>query len=115
MSTVYNNSYLYFDGNVGILHKELDDFPAPMTEYTISMWFRPHYLPVDLSRTIKLLTVKPAGFECALTRFQTLSCTGDATGDLTVSVGGIRTFNWYIMVLRSKAGQSQMEVREMSY
>jgi len=42
MPTAYNNSYLYFDGNVGILHKELDDNPAPMTEYTISMWFRPH-------------------------------------------------------------------------
>jgi hypothetical protein len=70
---------------------------------------------VDLSRSIKLLTVKSAGFECAFTRFQSLACTGDSTGDLTVSLRSIRTFNWYIMVLRSKAGQSQMNVREMSY
>jgi len=67
--TSFNNSYLYFDGNVGLLHKELDDNPIPLTEYTLSMWFRPHYLPEDLSRTVKLMTAKPNGFECTLTRY----------------------------------------------
>ena len=65
-------------------------------------------MPADLSRSITLLTVRPAGFECAITRFESLTCSGgaivgsgDAFVDLIVSFEGIRTFNWYIMVLRS--------------
>ncbi len=69
MPTVYNNSYLYFDGNVGLLHRDLDEYPTPLSEYSLTMWFRPHALPDDLSRTVKLMTVKPNGFECTFTRF----------------------------------------------
>ncbi len=116
--TVFNNSYLYFDGNVGILHRELDDYPAPMTEYSLSLWFRAQQFPNDLSRTIKLLTVNTNsnGFKFTLGRYQTLTCTAnDLSGDLSVSTTNLRLFNWYIIVLRAKPNQSDMSLKELSF
>jgi hypothetical protein len=63
-----NNSYVYLDGNVGFLHQELDG-QSPLTSYTISLWIRPQQLTAELSRTIKVMTIKGAtSIECLFNR-----------------------------------------------
>ena len=110
-----NNSFVYLDGNVGFQHQELDG-QSPLTSYTVSLWIRPHQLTNELSRTIKVMTIKGAtSVKCLFTRINTIQCLGQPQGELSVTSQGIKNLNWYIFVIKSKIAQSNLQIRELSF
>ena len=108
MPTTWNNTYLKFSGSSGIFHK-YTILPAPLDSYSLSIWFRMAQTTQDIQRNMKLLTLKPNGFECFFNRLSELRCFSDpslGSNDLVVNSDDIRLFNWYIVVIRSKSGQT---------
>ena len=56
MPTVLNNSYLVFDGSVGVSYQD-GSFPT-LTSYQLSVWFRTSVTPAQIQRNMNIISVK---------------------------------------------------------
>ena len=61
--TVSNNSYVSFNGQVGIQYSEnAATTHEPLMSYTMTLWFRLDVSLNDIQRNMMLVTADPNGF-----------------------------------------------------
>ncbi|TNV87566.1 hypothetical protein FGO68_gene5423 [Halteria grandinella] len=115
MPTVFNNSYLEFDGQGGIWYKDTSGYT--LDSYSISMWVKFSQMPDDLQRSITFFTAKSA-FRCYLSRLKELRCQSQIQSgsyDLVVPSDNLVANNWYILVLRTDSSKCSLQIRHTDF